>query len=147
MKVCIVSSCGGHLTEIRCLREAYAPFDHFYILNSKIALPDDMQGRTHFISHSERDWRFFLNLWESAAIVARERPDVILSAGAGPAVPVALVGKLLFGCRVLFVETIARVSHPSLTGRIMYRLADEFWYQHETLRRFFPKGRFVGTVI
>jgi UDP-N-acetylglucosamine:LPS N-acetylglucosamine transferase len=147
MKVCVVSSCGGHLTEIRCLREAYARFEHFYILNSKIALPQDMRGRTYFISHAERDWRVLLNLWEAAVIVARERPDVIVSAGAGPAVPVALVGKLLFGCRVLFVETIARVSNPSLTGRIMYRLADEFWYQHEPLRKFFPKGRYGGTVV
>ena len=35
MKVCIVSSCGGHLTEVRQLRQAYERFDHFYVLNDR----------------------------------------------------------------------------------------------------------------
>jgi hypothetical protein len=62
MKVCIVSSCGGHLTEVRRLRPAYAAFEHFYVLNDKAILPGDMAGRTTFIAHSERDWRTLLNL-------------------------------------------------------------------------------------
>lgn len=147
MKVCIVSSCGGHLTEVRCLREAYAPHDHFYVLNDRALLPPDMQGRTHFITHSERDWRQFINLYEAWRILRAERPDVILSTGAGPAVPFALVGKLLFSIRVIFVETITRIHAPSLTARLMYRLADDFFYQWDSLAHFFPKGRYVGRLL
>ena len=88
MKICIVSSCGGHLTEVRQLAETYAGFDHFYVLNDTVELPDDMRGRTYFIRHSERDWLLLFNLAEAARILARERPDVILSTGAGPVVPV-----------------------------------------------------------
>lgn len=69
-KVCIVSSCGGHLTEVRCLRPAYQDLPHFYVLNDKALLPPDMQGRTDFIAHSERDWRFLLNLWEAVRAFA-----------------------------------------------------------------------------
>ncbi len=53
-----------------------------------------MVGRTHFIRHSERDWLFLVNLWEAARILSRERPDVILSTGAGPVVPFALVARV-----------------------------------------------------
>src|SRR5215467_503871 len=35
MKICIVSSCGGHLTEVRCLKPAYESYQHFYVLNDK----------------------------------------------------------------------------------------------------------------
>lgn len=146
-KVCIVSSCGGHLTEARCLMPAYAGLPHFYVLNDKALLPPDMQGRTYFIAHSERDWRFLLNLWEAFRILKRERPTVILSTGAGPAVPFALVGRLLFRTRVVFVETITRTRRPSLTGRIMYRLSHEFFYQWEALRPFFPKGTCGGPLL
>ena len=146
IKLCIVSSCGGHLTEVRMLKPAYGDHEHFYVLNDRALLPDDMQGRTYFISHSERDWLFALNLFEAWKILRKERPHVILSTGAGPAVPFALVGKIL---RIpnIFVETLTRVSSPSLTGRIMYRLADRFYYQWRSLEAFFPAGVYCGPLV
>lgn len=146
MKVGIVSSCGGHLTEARALLAAYGQYEHFYVLNDRVKLPPDMQGKTYFITHSERDWKFLLNLWEAFRICLRERPTVLLSTGAGPAVPFALVGRYLFGCRIVFVETFTRVNEPSLTGRIMYRLAHDFFYQWPSLERYFPKGIYGGTL-
>lgn len=147
MKVCVVSSCGGHLTEVRALRSAYEIWPHFYVLNDKALLPADMEGSTYFIAHSERDWKFVLNLWEAWRILWRERPTVILSTGAGPAVPFALVGRWLFGCRIVFVETITRIHKPSMTGRIMYRLAHDFYYQWATLRDYFPNGKNGGPLL
>lgn len=140
MKICIVSSCGGHLTEVRCLLPAYQGFQHFYVLNDKAILPPDMKGKTFFITHSERDWRFFLNLWEALRILWRERPSVILSTGAGPVVPFAIIGKLLFRTKVIFVETVTRIESPSLTARLMYPISDDFFYQWKSLSRYFPKG-------
>lgn len=146
MKVCIVSSCGGHLTEVRCLLPSYENREHFYVLNDHVALPENMKTKTCFITHSERDWKFFLNLYEAYRILRRYRPDVLLSTGAGPIVPFALIGKL-FGIRIIYVETLTRVSRPSLTGKVMYRLADVFVYQWPDLRRFFPRGIYGGTLI
>jgi len=147
MKIGVVSSCGGHLTEVRALAPAYARYEHFYVLNDRALLPPDMAGKTYFISHSERDWKFFVNMWEAYRILHRERPDLLLSTGAGPAVPFALIGRLLFGCRIVFVETITRIDRPSLTGRLMYRLAHDFFYQWPTLARFFPRGVYGGPLV
>lgn len=126
---------------------AYEPYAHFYVLNDKVILPPDMQDRTYFIAHSERDWKFFLNLWDAFSILRRERPDVILSTGAGPMVPFALVGRLFFRVRVVFIETITSVHTASLTGRIMYYLAHRFFYQWKPLSRVFPKGEYGGPLI
>jgi len=147
VKICIVSSCGGHLTEVRALKPAYDQYEHFYVLNDKAMLPPDMEGRTFFITHAERDWRVLVNLREAWRILVRERPSVIVSTGAGPVVPFALLGRLFFGTRVVFVETITRVERPSLTGRLMYYLAHDFFYQWEGLRRFFPRGRYGGALL
>jgi beta-1,4-N-acetylglucosaminyltransferase len=146
MKICIVSSCGGHLTEVRLLRKAYEDYEHFYVLNDKAILPKDMMGRTYFIRHSERDWLVCLNFWEAWRILRRENPDLILSTGAGPAVPFAAVGKLL-GVPAIFIETFTRVTKPSLTGRIMYHLAERLFYQWKPLERFFPNGTYGGPLI
>ena len=145
-RVCLVSSGGGHLTELLALREAYATRDHFFVLNRILTLPPQMQERTFLICHSERDWRFFVNLWEAWQILRRERPSVILSTGAGPAVPFALVGKWL-GITNVFVECSTQIIRPSLTGRIMYYLADRFYYQWHSLERHYPQGRYGGVLL
>jgi UDP-N-acetylglucosamine:LPS N-acetylglucosamine transferase len=129
------------------LKPVYEGYEHFYVLNDKAMLPADMQGRTYFIAHSERDWKFVVNLWEAFQILRKEKPDAILSTGAGPVVPFAIVGRLVFGTRVLFVETITRIKSPSLTGRMMYWLAHDFFYQWETLRPFFSKARYGGPLV
>jgi len=147
LKICIVSSCGGHLTEARCLKPAYERDEHFYVLDDKALLPDDMTERTYFVTHSERDWKVLISVWEAFKILRAERPQVILSTGAGIVVPFALVGRYIFGTRIIFIETLTRVRKPSLTGRIMYRLAHDFFYQWESLREYFPKGTYGGLVL
>ena len=146
-KICIVSSCGGHLTEVRCLLPVFHEYEHFYVLNDKSILPDDMEGKTQFICHAERNWKVFKNFFEALMILRRERPTMILSTGAGPVVPFAVIGKWLYGCHIVFVETITRVEKPSLTGRIMYRIADDFFYQWASLAGFFPRGTHGGALI
>lgn len=145
-RVCIVSSCGGHLTEVQLLRTAYERYDHFYVLNDRIELSECMRGRTFFIRHAERDVRVLINLAEAYRIIWRERPNVILSTGAGPIVPFALVGRA-FGIPTIYIETWTRIRRPSLTGRIMYWLAARFYYQWPELARYFPRGRYVGALV
>ncbi|MFA5976301.1 MAG: PssD/Cps14F family polysaccharide biosynthesis glycosyltransferase [Elusimicrobiota bacterium] len=145
-KIAIIASCGGHLTEARRLRPVYGKDDHFFVINDRITLPPDMEGKTCFIRHSERDWLFLVNLWEAWRILRRERPGLLLSTGAGPAVPFALVAKLL-RIPVIFVEISAQVTEPSLTGRVMYYLADRFFYQWKPLGRYFPKAVYGGLLL
>jgi beta-1,4-N-acetylglucosaminyltransferase len=147
MKIAIISSSGGHLTEVRCLRPAYEGYPHFYVLNDRVLLPPDMEGRTQFIVHAERDWRVVLNFFEAFRIMLRERPALILSTGAGPVVPFAFWARAVFRIPVVFVETITRIEKPSLTGRLMYWLATDFYYQWEQLQDYFPRGRFAGPLI
>ncbi len=143
IKVCIVSSIGGHLTEVRSLLNIYSKYKYFYVLNDKATLPSDMVQNTYFIYHSERDIYFLLNLFEAWVILRKEKPTVLLSTGAGPIVPFALIGKIL-GIPNIFIESAAQVRQPSLTGRIMYYLADEFIYQWESMRPYYSKGKYGG---
>lgn len=145
MKICIVSSCGGHLTEVRALRPVYHRYEHFYVINDQVILPNDMEGKTYFIRHSERDWLFLVNLWEAWHILRKERPSLILSTGAGPVVAFALIGKL-YRIPSIFIEISTQVVKPSLTGRIMYYLANRFFYQWESVACYFPKGTYGGLV-
>jgi beta-1,4-N-acetylglucosaminyltransferase len=145
-KICIVSSCGGHLSEVRALKPIYEQYKHFYVVNDHILCPKDMETNTYFIRHAERNWLVLVNIMEAWRILRREKPRLILSTGAGPIVPFALVGKLL-GIPTIFIETLTRVSRPSWSGRIMYRLADRFFYQWKELGRFFPRATYGGPLL
>jgi beta-1,4-N-acetylglucosaminyltransferase len=147
MKVAVVSSCGGHLTEARVFAKLYERYSHFYVIDDEIELPRYMRDKTYIVSHSERDWRTLLNFIEAFRILKKERPTVILSTGAGIAVPFAIVGRFIFGATVIYIETMTRVNRPSLTGRLMYYVAQHFFYQWQGLHRFFPKGTYAGPLI
>lgn len=145
MKICIISSVGGHLTEVLQLKDIYMKYDFFFVINDKRNISEEINERAYFITHSERDWKFLINLYEAFNIFRKERPNVILSTGAGPAVPVSLVGKF-FGCSIIFIESFAAVERPTLTGRIMYYIADKFFYQWEKLGKYYPKGIYGGSI-
>ena len=147
MSICIVSSCGGHLTEVRMLIDTYNKYKHFYVLNDRALLPMDMKAKTLFIKHSERDILFFYNLFEAFLILFRYKPKIILSTGAGPVVPFALVGKYIFNIKIIYIESITRINKPSLTGKIMYKISDDFFYQWESLKKYFPEGKYFGPLI
>jgi beta-1,4-N-acetylglucosaminyltransferase len=78
-------------------------------------------------------------------VVLRKRPDVMLSTGAGLAVPFFLLGRLT-GARLIYVESLTRIDGPSLTGRLVYPLCDDFfvqWPTAATKRRM----RFEGSLV
>jgi UDP-N-acetylglucosamine transferase subunit ALG13 len=148
LRLCVVSSVGGHLREVLELAPAWAGAEVFFIVNDRTEVP--LPGPVHRIAHAERDLRVLWNLVEAARLFGDSaggsgRPDVILSAGAGPAVPVAVVGRL-GGAAVVFVETFSAVQRPSLSGRLLYPLTRHFFYQWPALARFYPRGRYAGSV-
>ena len=143
VKLLVVSSVGGHLEEVRQIVSSLEEFDVVWVVNDELRESRGLSGKTYRIAHAERDWRVLLNLWEAWQIIRTEQPDAMLSAGAGPAVPMAAICRA-WRIPVVFVESIAQVDAPSLTGRLMYYLANRFFYQWPELSGFFPQGECVG---
>ena len=145
MKVLVVSSVGGHLEEAMVLIEHLRSMEVVLVVNDSCAIPDFPFSRVYRIVHSERDWRTLVNFHEGARILRQERPDVVFSTGAGPAVPFFFLARMA-GVRTVYLETAASVSRLSLTGRILSRVADEFFVQWPRLARAVPRARLVRLV-
>ena len=79
-------------------------------------------------------------------ILYKEKPDVILSTGGGVTVPLCFLGKLL-GIKIIYVESLARINGPSLTGRIIYLIADLFLIQWKSLQKYYKNAKYWGRVI
>ncbi|WP_374475083.1 PssD/Cps14F family polysaccharide biosynthesis glycosyltransferase [Zoogloea sp.] len=67
----------------------------------------------------------------------------VVSTGPGLSILPSVFFKLL-GAKVVFIETWSRFETQSLTGRVMYFIADRFYYQNKSLGRFYPSGKYGG---
>ena len=146
-KIALVSSHGGHLTEILALREVFDGHDTFFITyegtSSANLFPAHRIKKFH--NHPVR----LFTVWaEVFGILWKERPDIIFSTGAEIAIPVFYIAKLFFRCRLIYLECSAQVSTPSLTGRIVYPITDLFLVQWEPLlAKYGPRALYKGGLI
>ncbi len=147
MKVCLVCSAGGHLSELMQLKKFYSGYEHFYLTFRR----PDSEGlaekeNVFFVSDPARNpLKFVLNFFQSLKIFLTEKPDVIISTGAGVALGEIFTAKL-FRKKIVFVESFCRISSPSVTARIVYPFADLFFVQWKQNLRFFPKAIYAGSV-
>jgi beta-1,4-N-acetylglucosaminyltransferase len=79
-------------------------------------------------------WTTLFAFWACVRLVARLRPAMLLCNGPGTCLPVCLAALLLnwagvTDTRIVFVESVARVQHLSLTGRLLYPIADSMQVQ------------------
>ncbi|KAM6900117.1 UDP-N-acetylglucosamine transferase subunit ALG14 [Xenentodon cancila] len=92
------------------------------------------------------------SFWYCLPLVLRLKPDMVLCNGPGTCVPPCVVALLLgiVGVKkvlIVYVESICRVQTLSLTGRILYPLADYFFVQWAALRDRYPKSVFLGRIV
>ncbi len=146
MRVGFVTSHGGHLGHLLWLRSWWEEHDRFWIAPDRQDVRDRLKGeRLHLLPvHPSRSVRGTLSeLGAAPAILARERPDVLVSAGAGVAVPFFAVASSL-GIPTVFIEVYDRVHSPTLTGRLVAPFATEVLVQWPQQLEFYPQATLVG---
>ena len=147
MKVCLTCSAGGHLTELLQLRDSWKGKNHYFVSDYRSnAISLSKKEKIHFVKCPRRNpLAFALNFFQSLKIFLKEKPGVVVSTGADTAIATCLIAKL-FGRKVVFIESFCRIKSPSLSGKIMYRIADLFLVQWEENLKFFPKAEYAGSV-
>ena len=149
MKIAIVCSHGGHLTETLQILNAFEGYEIFFCTYSS-SRDDFLRGiaPTYFMKNIGYSMpKMVTGFFWAWKVLWQERPDVILSLGAEIAVPFFYVGKLL-GIRTIFIETRCRVETLSLTGKLVYPVADVYWVQWPgLLEKCGPKAAYMGAVI
>ena len=87
---------------------------------------------------------FLVNFIQSLLFFIKTRPRVVISSGAGLCVFYCLICKV-FGRKLVFLETGARITTPSKTGSILYKYSDLFIVQSRHLLKYYPKAK-LGTL-
>ncbi len=149
MKICLVCSHGGHLTEMLQVMKAFEGQEVFFATYHS-SREEELKGIAKVYSMENVGTNIFRMLrcvpW-ALRILWKEKPGVIISLGAEIAIPFFFLSRLL-RIKTVFIESWCRVTSPSRTGRIVYPVSDVFLVQWEQLLQVYgSKAEYHGAVL
>jgi len=147
--VLLVGSSGGHLSQLLELRTWWEQRRRTWVTFDTVDTKSRLDGETVIAAHhpTTRNLANLLrNLVLAVKVVPATRPDLVVSTGAGVAIPFFLVARVL-GIRSAYIEVYDRLETPTLTGRVCYRLASDFFVQWPQQRLMYPNAELVGPLM
>jgi UDP-N-acetylglucosamine:LPS N-acetylglucosamine transferase len=153
-KVMFISSLGGHLTQLLQLKSIFNNYDYVLITEkSDITKSLAKDYNIRYLKHTSRDnlLIFFgvviANCFLSLYYFIKYNPRVIVSTGANTAAAMCCLGKM-FGKKVIFIESFAKRTTPSITGKMIYKLHayTTFVVQWKTMLKYYPKAKYWGGI-
>ena len=146
--VLLVCSTGGHLLQLVALRGAWLRFARAWVTFDKSDARSLLEDERVYYAYGPTNrsvGNLLRNLRLAWRIVGEVRPKVVLTTGAGVAVPFAWVGRLR-GAQVVYVESLARIEGPSLSYRLIAPIASRRYVQWPELAETLPRAHFAGSV-
>ena len=156
-KVLFISSTGGHLEELMQLKSMFFDYDYHIITEktkSNLSLKKKYPGRVNYLVFGTYTtlgrkivypFKLLYNTLKSFILYLIIRPKYIISTGTHTAGPMCLIGHIL-GSKVIFIETFANSSSRSRTGNLVYKFADLFIVQWESMLEVYPNAVYGGWI-
>lgn len=147
-KVMFISSMGGHLTEMLELKSLFKNYNYLIVTEkhkSTINLKEKYEGNVKYLSTGNRKhmlkyiFTIPYNVIKSIGIFLKFRPDVVVTTGAHTCVVMCYLAKM-FKKKVVYIESFANIETKTLTGRLIYPIADKFIVQWESMLKLYPKA-------
>lgn len=148
-KIGIITSKGGHLFQIHQLKPIFSKHNRFWVTfkgKDEEYLLKNEKKYFAFYPESRNLINAVLNFFLAWKILTKEKPNILISAGAGIAPPFFIVGKIM-GMKLIFIEPYDFIHHPSLTGKIVSHFVDLFLVQHKEQLSFYKKAKYWGSLL
>ena len=148
-----ISSTGGHLDELLQLKKIFSKYNSYIITEktkSTISLKDEYKN-VNYLVYGTKDhilsyiFKFIYNIIKSLILFIKIRPSVIVTTGTHTAVPMCYIGKLFFR-KIIYIETFANTNTKTLTGKLIYPIANVFIVQWESMLKLYPKAIYGGWI-
>lgn len=149
MKIAVVCTQGGHLTETLQVLDAFEGHDIFFATHHSSRDGDFKNIAPAYFCKgiNGNPIQFFLTFPWALNVIIREKPDVIFSSGAEIALPFFFWAKF-FRIKTIYLESWCRITDLSWTGRIAYPMVDAFYVQWSQLLEICgPKAKYLGAVV
>ncbi len=153
-KVLFISSTGGHFHELMRLRPLFSKYNTYIATEKQKTndyLKDEFKNKVFYLLYGTKDhpisypFKLLINCFISLFYFIKIRPDCIVTTGTHTAGPICCIAKI-FGKKVIYIETIANINSKTITGRLIYHIADLFLVQWESMLKLYPKAIYKGWI-
>ena len=150
LKICFAASSGGHYEQLMMLKPLMEEYESF-VVTEKTKYNAKAKGeKTYYLTQVNRkEKNFFIgmmsNFFNSLKIYMKEKPDVIICTGVLAMIPMCIIAKI---CRkrLIYIESFAKVTTATQTGKLLYKFADKFYVQWESMLEVYPKAIYLGGI-
>ena len=149
-KICFIASSGGHFEKLMMLKPLMKKYDSLIVTEKTNYSVSNSEFNTYYLHQVNRREKSFIfrmigNSLKTLKILISERPDAVISTGALATIPMCLFGKI-FGKKIIFIESFAKVNSQTLTGKLVYKFADQFYVQWDEMKKFYPNAICKGGI-
>lgn len=153
-KVLFISSTGGHLSEMLQLKGMFNKYDYHIVTEktkSNLKLKEEFPNRVNYLIYGSKThilsypFKLIANCFVSLFLYIKIRPKVIVTTGAHTAGPMCCIGKI-FGSKIIYIETFANIKTKTITGKLIYKFADLFIVQWDSMLKLYPKAVLGGWI-
>lgn len=150
VKICFAASSGGHYEQLLMLKPLMKKYKSF-IITEETQYKTDVDGlKTYYMKQVNRKEKSFIpcmviNTIRSMKIFLKEKPDVVICTGVLAMIPICLLMKL-FKKKLIYIESFAKVTSPTKTGKLLYKYADQFYVQWKSMKQFYPNAIYLGGI-
>lgn len=150
LKICLAASSGGHFEQLLMLKPLLKEYDGFFLTERTTYKAQVKGAKMKYVLQVNREEKFcwfklLANAFLSLGIYIFERPNVIVCTGVLAMIPMCMLVKL-FGGKVIYIESFAKITSPTKTGKLIYKFADKFYVQWESMKVFYPKAECLGGI-
>ncbi len=149
-KICFAASSGGHFEQLLMLEPIMEKYESFVVTEKtsyKVTVKDKRMYYMHQVNRKEKTFVFLMiiNAFKSLGIFIKERPDMVITTGVLAMIPLCLLAKL-FGKKLIYIESFAKVTSATETGKLMYKFADRFYVQWKPMLDIYPNAIYLGGI-
>ena len=154
-KVIFTCSSGGHLTEILKLEKLFDEYEYL-LVTEQTEVTEKLSGKYNmeFLKYGSRFYFFkyifvFLyNVFKCISIVLKFKPDTVVTTGAHTGGIMCYVAKILRPkTKIIYIESLAKTNSLSMTGNNVYKIADKFYVQWQSLADKYEKAEYIGRLM
>lgn len=148
-RVLLVATNGGHLNQLLALRPWWSRHSRAWVTCDRPDARSVLLGEQVCWAHHPTA-RNIPNLLRNLVLAWRElrpgRYDVVVSTGAGVALPFFVVARIR-RVPTVYLEVYDRVDQATLSGRLCHPLASMFLVQWPDQLRLYPDAKLVGRLL
>lgn len=150
LKICFAASTGGHFEQLMMLKPLMKKYESFILTEKTKYKVNNNDIKIYEVNQVNRKQisfpiNMFLNTIKSLVIFIKEKPDLVITTGVLAMIPMSLIAKL-FGKKLIYIESFAKTNSPTLTGKFLYKYADQFYVQWEKMLEFYPDAIYKGGI-